>query len=101
MAKTTSTRKPTKKRPNTSSPKSPVLRSTSKDAPPAASIAAAQKVLSSVDRRAANLRAALKRQKTTIKDLEKAVSRDRDRLKSLKSDLDSVAKQRKVASRKL
>lgn len=101
MAKTTSTRKRTKKQPSAASSKSSVHRSTSKNTPPAAAIAAAQKLLRSIDRREANLRAALKRRKMVIKDLEKAISRDRDRLKVLRSDLDNVARQRKVASHKL
>ena len=65
--------------------------STSAHTPPAASVAAAQKVLRAVARREDRLRAALSRQKKTLKQLKKAAKRHRGTVKSLKADLDQIS----------
>jgi hypothetical protein len=57
-------------------------------------VAAAQKMLRTVARREDGLRAALRRQKKTLKQLKKAAKTHRGTVKSLKADLDKVSKTR-------
>ena len=66
--------------------------------PPAASVAAAQKVLRTVERREDTLRKAVKRHKKSLKQLKKTISAHRGTVKSLKTDLDKVSKTRKSVS---
>ncbi|HEX2308652.1 MAG TPA: hypothetical protein VHI14_10075, partial [Jatrophihabitantaceae bacterium] len=62
--------------------------------PPAASVAAAQAVLDSVERREVNVRAALRADKKDFKKLKKRAKRHRVTLKDLKSDLDKITSSR-------
>jgi len=66
--------------------------------PPAASVAAAQKVLRAIERREDKMRTALKRQKKTLKRVKKTLTAHRASVKSLKSDLDKVSETRKSVS---
>ncbi|MGP4058732.1 septation ring formation regulator EzrA [Mycobacterium sp. 4D054] len=71
-------------------------RGTAKTAtPPAASVAAAQKVLRTVERREAALRKSLDQQTKTIKKVKKSLTEHRDAVKDLETDLKKVKKTRK------
>ena len=59
----------------------------SADTPPAVSVAAAQKVLWTVDRRENSLRTALKRHGKTLEALKESAANHRDTVTSLKADL--------------
>ena len=69
--------------------------------PPAASVAAAQKVLRAVERRENRLRTALKRHKKAARALAKNVTAHRATVKDLKSDLKKVRKTREAVSAEL
>ena len=71
-----------------------------KNDPPAASIAAAQRLLSTVSRKRTNLKAALKRDQANLKNLEKATARHKARLKTLQTDLADVNQRYKAAIKK-
>ena len=71
-----------------------------KNDPPAASIAAAQRLLSTVSRKRTNLKAALKRDQADIKNLEKKTARHKARLKTLQTDLADVNQRYKAAIKK-
>ena len=73
--------------------------SQSAQTPPAASIAAAQKVLVTIERRESTLRKALKKQKDSLKQVSKTAARHRATVKSLQSDLDDVKATRKKVAR--
>jgi hypothetical protein len=60
--------------------------------PPAASAAAAQKILRNVERREDALRTSLERHKKTLKALKKSAAKHRDTVKSPKADLEEVVK---------
>ena len=67
---------------------------------PAGGVAAAQKVLRTVERREKTLRSALKRHKKTLKQLKKSTTAHRGTVKDLKTDLKKIAKSRKSVSAK-
>ena len=67
---------------------------------PAGDVAAAQKVLRTVERREKTLRSALKRHKKTLKQLKKSTTAHRGTVKDLKTDLKKIAKSRKSVSAK-
>ena len=69
--------------------------------PPAGSVAEAQKVLRTVERREDTLRKAVKRNKKLLKQLKKTLSGHRGTVKSLKADLAKVSKTRKSVSSNL
>ncbi len=71
---------------------------TSVASPPVASVAAAQKVLRTIERRETSLDTKLKRHKKTVKALNKSAANHRDTVKSLKADLKKVRKMRKTVS---
>ncbi|BDX35182.1 hypothetical protein TUM20985_57290 [Mycobacterium antarcticum] len=69
--------------------------------PAAADVAAAQKILRTVERKENALRKALKGQKNTLDQLKKTAATHRGTVKSLKTDLRKVRKTRKAMSSKL
>lgn len=66
--------------------------------PPAASVAAAQKVMRTIERRENTLRAALKRHKKAAKASANNATAHRATVKDLKSDLKTVRKTRDAVS---
>ncbi len=72
-----------------------------KTAPPAASVAAAQKLLQTVERREQTLRLALKRQTRALKKLKKDASEHRGAVKDLQAQVKKVKKQRQSVANHL
>lgn len=89
--------KPSSRKPRTGSASKTATTAT----PPAASVAAAQKVLRSLERREAGLRKSLERQTKTLKTVKKALTEHRHAVKGLAADLKKVKKTRKAVTAEL